>query len=221
MFKGNIREQENILFEEYRKKNPQMSNIVIDGLACEEEYFEAEYRIVYILKEVNGGENWDLRDFVNQGGRVPTWDNVARWTEGIFNLHKEKPWGYWQENNEARRKSILKKIGVINLKKNPGGYTSDPKEIEKAAKDNGELVKKQLELYKPDLIICGGTLWDFINACYKKDEYQVNMTSRGIEYIIDNNGIAIIGYTHPQARVKDQILHYALMDAMKEIIEEI
>ena len=32
-----------------------------------------------LLKEVNGGEDWDLREFLREGGRKQTWDNVTRW----------------------------------------------------------------------------------------------------------------------------------------------
>ena len=48
----------------------------------------ARYKIVYILKRRNGGKSWDLRDFVYEGGRPQTWDNIARWTEGIPVLGK-------------------------------------------------------------------------------------------------------------------------------------
>ncbi len=99
-----IKEKENLLFEKYRKSNPEVTNVVIDGLICEDEYFSSKYKLVYILKEVNGGESWDLREFLAEGGRGATWNNIARWTEGIFNLSEEKSWEYWKSNNEERRK---------------------------------------------------------------------------------------------------------------------
>ena len=42
------------------------------------------------------------------------------------------------------------------------------------------------------------------------------MTSRGIWYFVDN-GMVVISFTHPEARVKDCFLHYALVDAVREI----
>ena len=81
-----IKEREEFLFQKLREKDP---DIVADGVICEQEFLNARYKIVYILKEVNGGKSWDLRDFVYEGGRPQTWDNIARWTEGILSWEKE------------------------------------------------------------------------------------------------------------------------------------
>lgn len=66
-----IKEREELLFQKLREKDP---DIVADGVICEQEFLNARYKIVYILKEVNGGKSWDLRDFVYEGGRPQTWD---------------------------------------------------------------------------------------------------------------------------------------------------
>ncbi len=42
------------------------------------------------------------------------------------------------------------------------------------------------------------------------------MTSRGIWYFADNNTVVVF-FAHPEAWVKDCFLHYALVDAVKEI----
>ena len=65
-----IKEREEFLFQKLREKDP---DIVADGVICEQEFLNARYKIVYILKEVNGGKSWDLRDFVYEGGRPQTW----------------------------------------------------------------------------------------------------------------------------------------------------
>ena len=43
------------------------------------------------------------------------------------------------------------------------------------------------------------------------------MTSRGIWYVRDEEKI-IISYSHPEARTKDCLLYYGLVDAVKEIV---
>ena len=43
------------------------------------------------------------------------------------------------------------------------------------------------------------------------------MTSRGIWYFKDGKSV-VISFSHPEARVKDAYLFYALTDAMKEIM---
>ena len=52
-----IKEREEFLFQKLREKDP---DIVSDGVICEQEFLNARYKIVYILKEVNGGKSWDL-----------------------------------------------------------------------------------------------------------------------------------------------------------------
>ena len=95
-----IEEKEERLFQKLREKDP---DIVADGVICEQGFLNARYKIVYILKEVNGGKSWDLRDFVYEGGRAQTWDNIARWTEGILSWEKEFPWSEMETDNEQRR----------------------------------------------------------------------------------------------------------------------
>ncbi|MGF3065793.1 hypothetical protein [Facklamia sp. P12950] len=181
------------------------------------QYIELKFKIVYIMKEVNGGSGWDLKDFLFEGGRSQTWDNIARWTEGIFNLHEEFSWKYLSEDNENRRKKYLRKIGTINLKKTPGKHTSIYKEISTAATKNRIIIKQQIELYDPEIIICCGTSSDFIK-CYSESNY-VNwaMMRRGVEYVRNKNQI-IVSFVHPEARVRDAYLYYALVDGIREII---
>ena len=102
-----IKVEEDLLFEKLRISLPEA---VCDGVVDEKNFFSARYRIVYILKEVNGGESWDLRKFLYDGGRPQTWDNIARWSKGIFSWEKEFYWEELQENNEKRRREQLKKI---------------------------------------------------------------------------------------------------------------
>lgn len=208
-----IKKEEDLLFEELKNCSPE---IVCDGIVDEKSFLSARYRIVYILKEVNGGKNWDLRDFVYDGGRAQTWDNIARWTEGILSWEKDFLWEDMQKNNENRRKEELKKIAVVNLKKTSGGHTADEKEIHSAACLNSEILKKQIGLYGADFIILCGTESSFIASCYQGKDVNWKMTKRGVWYFIDDETV-IISFSHPEARVEDNYLFYSLIDAVKEI----
>lgn len=215
-----IREKENIMFANLKRNNPKRDNpiIVADGVVDEKQYLESKFKIVYVMKEVNGGsDDWDLKDFLFDGGRSQTWDNIARWTEGILNLQEDFSWKYLSENNEIRRKKYLRKIGSINLKKTPGKHTSNYKEISIAATENKEIIKEQIELYNPEIIICCGTSHDFIKCYLESDPVNWEMTYRGVEYIRNKNQI-IISFAHPEARVRDAYLYYALIDAIREIV---
>ncbi|WNV56986.1 hypothetical protein RJD28_11810 [Oscillospiraceae bacterium NTUH-002-81] len=79
--------QQRKLFEELWQLDP---GVIEDGVSDEAQYTSAAYRIMYVLKEVNGGSGWSLCDHLRSGGRDrehdPTWDNIARWSEGDFQL---------------------------------------------------------------------------------------------------------------------------------------
>ena len=205
-----IKEKENILFDKLSKENPA---IVEDGLVDENEYLSSKYKILYVMKEVNSSEAWDLRKFLYDGGRPQTRDNITRWTQGILNIHTEYSWDELSKNNEKRRKTYLKKIGSINLKKTGGGYTSKIKEISKAARENKAIIKNQIEIYKPDIIICCGTAGDLVNSVLEPKEIKWSMTQRGVEYIKYKEK-TILSFAHPEAKIRDAYLHYVLVDAV-------
>ena len=210
----NIKEKEKEIFDKLKQIDP---SIVEDGIVNEEEYLTSKYKIIYIMKEVNGGAGWNLKSFLYDGGRSQTWDNVAMWTEGLLNINQEYNWSYLEENNENRRKYYLKKIGVINLKKTSGHHTADNKKISMAAFENRNLIKKQVDLYKPDIIICCGTADDFVKNYFDSKFVNWNMTKRGIQYIKCNNKI-IVSFAHPEARIRDAYLYYSLIDGVREIL---
>lgn len=212
----NIIDEEMKIFSQLKEQNP---DIIQDGIIDESKYINAPVKIAYILKEANGGKGWSLAEFISGGGRRQTWDNVARWTEGIFKIDKELKWTYLESQNEKRRLEYLKYICAVNIKKTSGSYVSNSNEIKKAAVLNGEIITKQINLYAPDIIICCGTADEFIKLYFKNTAINWNMTSRGIWYA-KNGTSTVISYLHPQARVKDCILYYGIVDAVKEIFKD-
>ena len=54
------------LFDKLRQLDP---SIIVDGVPDEAQYISAPYRIMYVLKEVNGGSGWSLCDHLQSGGR--------------------------------------------------------------------------------------------------------------------------------------------------------
>ncbi|MBQ3048774.1 MAG: hypothetical protein IJC94_02345, partial [Oscillospiraceae bacterium] len=152
-----LKEQQDSLFEEWRKNR---SCFVTDGIVDEQEYLNSPRKILFLLKEVNGGEKWNLCEFLKDGAKSQTWNNVARWTKGIFEIEREIPWSEFdsgEEQNERIRKEMLAKICVVNIKKAPGGNTSIKDEIDNAAEQDADFLKRQINIYNPEIIVCGGT----------------------------------------------------------------
>ncbi len=68
----------------------------------------------------------------------------------------------------------LRKITTINLKKIGGGSAAQDKIIHDYAKKDRVFIKRQIELYKPDIIICcgrgKGKNADILHAIFYKDK---------------------------------------------------
>lgn len=59
---------------------------------------------------------------------------------------------------------MLPKICTVNVKKTSGSYVSNGKEVYTEALNNAGILKQQLDLYQPDLVICCGTEHAFVDA---------------------------------------------------------
>ena len=169
-----ITEKENKLFAEWASKRG--NDIVKDGVPCPEEYEKAKYKITYVLKEPNDYRepDMDLRSLVYEyGGVWHTWNNITRWTQAIL-----KDCEYPEVITPDDRKSWLRKISFLNLKKKNGGSSSSPAEIAKSAKEDSDLILEQLIIYKPDIIVCCGM--DLVADCladyvfHYKDAWESN-----------------------------------------------
>lgn len=205
-------EREQELFQKWAQA---CSGLIPDGLVDEEEYCSSPKKLLFLMKEVNGAGVKDLRDFLRKGGRPATWDNIARWTQGLHNLEREFSWSCLERNNEARRLEFLKKICVVNVKKVPGGHTASKKELWNFAVQNAGWLKRQLSIYQPDIILCCGTEQEYFRIAGCDPDWK--MTNRGILYMRETDRV-VISYAHPEARVRDCLLYYGLMDAAREIL---
>lgn len=214
-----IARQQKELFDELRRSDP---SIIIDGVPDESQYTSARYRIMYVLKEVNGGSGWSLCDHLQSGGRDrehdPTWDNIARWTAGILNIQQELPWSELEKDCWSRREKMLPQICAINVKKTSGSYVSEENEVYTAALNNADILRQQLALYAPELVICCGTESAFVDACFQNKQVDWKMTTRGVWYFKEDS-MVVISFSHPAARVRDCYLYYALLDAVREILD--
>lgn len=216
-----IKEQERKFFEVWSKNR---SGFVADGIVDEKSYLSSYPKLMFILKEVNdpGGGNWDLRDFLREGARTQTWNNIARWIKGIRNLSQDIEWRIAKEMSEQDRREILKSICAINLKKSPGGYITDNDSLSKVAIEDKDYLNQQFSLYDPDLVICCGSvvshLFDSLILFPNKPEWK--STRRGIWFHKYEEKKYVIAYSHPEARVADCLLFYGIVDAVREIYSQ-
>lgn len=211
----NMTEKQNALFSEWKKKEP---GLVTDGVIDELQYLKAPVRICFLLKEVNGGADWDLCDFVRKGGRAQTWNNISRWVYGIYHSGRDIPWSDLQDIDNVFRQDYLQSICAVNVKKRSGKSEADNGLVYRAGERYREQLRKQLEIYEPQVLICCGTADSYFDFITEFEDPQWEMTSRGIWYVREPAGRLVISYAHPEARVRDNLLYYGLIDAYREII---
>jgi hypothetical protein len=212
-------EQEEELFTRWRAQVP---GFVADGAVDPMAYAQSKPRILLLLKEVNdpGGGGWCLRAFLRQGGRAETWDSVARWLYAIRRLPHEVPWEELREVTNEMRCEHLRSIAAVNLKKIPGGHTTVARLFRLAAQQHAEYLRQQFAIYKAEIVICcGSAVKNAFDEFIKADGAPPwQRTSRGVEFIEYADGKMVIGYSHPEARVAPNLIHYGLVDAIREIV---
>ena len=218
--KMSILDAEKKLFEEWsRCRRP----FVSDGVVSETDYQKSSPKIAFILKEVNdkGGGDWDLREFLRNGGCDETWNNVTIWVHGMRSLPTIHEWSFYEKITEDFRKEILKSIVAMNLKKSPGGHTTNPSELNRVANEDRDYIQRQYAIYDPDITVCGGTGdlfkkvvghqmgWQTIT--HKTTEDEVRWYGRNADkYVVD--------YWHPQLRNrKSEEICRLLLDVVCEI----
>jgi uracil-DNA glycosylase len=71
--------------------------------------------------------------------------------------------------------TALKSVALINVKKIPGNTSANPSKIAEAYKKNKHILKEQIEVYNPNIVICGNTLQYFSEDNYfvKKDRTRL------------------------------------------------
>lgn len=68
---------------------------------------------------------------------------------------------YWKFVPKSSLDDMVRNIAVVNLKKCPGGAIASSKAVRQAARQDADLLKCQIQLYEPDIILTGG--WGLVS----------------------------------------------------------
>ena len=141
-----------------------------DGIICPEKFGKhpkSKHRILWILKEANDltGGGWSLTDFLAKREDPEGLFSYNRW-RATFGLVIKVSYGLLNgfvgfdeiEKIDLKKASeILDYIAFINIKKVPGGSLAYLPEIAEGI--NPQVILKQINDIKPDIVIGGNTLW--------------------------------------------------------------
>lgn len=184
---------------------------ILDGVGNIEKYLNAKYKIMWILKEpydyedekgnpVGGGFIlFDKNEEPNETAKkMKTLQVIAYTTYGILNnTHKENI-----EDIHANKDifNTLECIAYINISKMPNHPNSNNTNLWKCYEQWEDILLKQIDLYKPDIIIFGGTptmnpFREDLSAKGMVQEYYNDAIS-----VYNYNGTKIIEAYHPNQR---------------------
>ena len=136
------------IWDEFKKRYPD-AILDTDGIVDEELYRLEKTRVLFILKETNGLES-SLCEFLKKGAPdngYRTWQPCCKWASAILDGTCER------FGTKEERKGILRRIAAINLKKISGTTKSDNSKIINWAKDNIDLLKRQIREIDPQVIV--------------------------------------------------------------------
>ena len=180
-----------------------------DGIVDQEYY--ANPHVLFVLRDMNCKSECNLcEDLRSYGSGWKTWNNVGRWTKALLDGSVEYPY----DMSEKKRVEQVKRIAVMNLKKEGGGNRTIGDELLESVKAQRDLIYEEICLCDPDIIICCGLSSKGIigNACLLKDyvlpcstEWE-SFPSQKLSrewwcYHTEINGkqVPVISFCHPQA----------------------
>ena len=187
-----------------------------DGVANIKGYLSSNPKIMWILKE-----SYDLFNSGNPQGGGGTFDNK------MFEDYWSQMWqcmaqiNYAIHNNFNCLKQIdlktakeeLKQIAYINVGKLPAFKTSSDSKLKKCYNDWKLILKEQIKLYKPDVIIFGKTfihfkedpLFENVFKITEKPMYTKN--GQWFAYTYKTNNMILIDAYHPARKGKKYIIN--------------
>lgn len=193
-------------------------HFIRDGIVDESWWLQEQRvpKICFFLKEARTQEkHYDLTDDLRAREPWRLWQRVAIWTQAIqaaFSCER----AYDDEKLKLKSHTAIKQISVVNVKKSDGKNTSNDKDLLDFAERDKDLLKQELELINPDIIVCGYT-YQFLSMVLD-DELEAGKRQDTM-YCFWKDKL-IIDYYHPACHYPNRVNYYALMSICRMAKQE-
>jgi len=171
------------LFNEWRELlSSKSDHFVEDGIIYPEKWAVVNTKVLFILKETNNYKG-DIAELIRNAVLTrpksklwnrPTFHNIGRWAYGLINMSGDIV--EYKDAHKNRKYSLLS-CAFINIKKTTGGKVAT-KAVEENAKEYSSLLKSQIDIINPDIIVFGGTykiIKDHVLPELEKKSFRVHM----------------------------------------------
>ena len=212
----------NKLFRDWESRPHHQDNIqrgmgfVRDGVIDDEKWERAKPKILFLSKEAhNGGykgSSWCLGTLIREEwaqAYYQLWLNVSRWTYGIQHTTKDNIPDFPDDEVE---KTALLNSAFVNIKKSGGSSASDNDDLKTYVKEDGDLIKKQIELINPDVIVFCST-WDLTKELFEHEMVYEWVSKRDRQILID--------YYHPTAHMHTKMMYFTLCAMYQKSIQKL
>ena len=190
------------------KASHNFNAFISDGIV-DPEHYETPH-ILFVLRDMNCQSEHDLcADLRRDGSGWKTWNNIGRWTKALLDGDEEYP----QDMSMMSRVEQLKRVAVMNLKKEGGVSRTAGNELLESVQAQHEMIYEELCLCDPSIIICCGLTASGItgNATLLKDHvlpvstewtsFRSKTFDRDWWYFlteINEKQVPVISFCHPQ-----------------------
>lgn len=184
-----------------------------DGIVDEDEFEKQNPKLLFIGKEANydnpNESEYNYRSELRSQVKHRYNHRIAEWSYGIQNDFPPFDQIYCQQSEE---KKAIKKVAVIEINKTGGRGKSDKQLLSEGFNKTVHLVKKEIEIIKPDIIISG--LYDksllltlFPNINLKSSGYYIQVA----KYY----NFKVINFYHPSSQSVPAALYSFLQNVIR------
>jgi len=191
----------NELFQKWRQSYGDNAKDFADyGIIQEDLWMKAKRKVLFLMKETNFFAG-DLRKLA----RDNPWKVVGYWAYGLQNVTVEQIPPFVEAKREENYKNAYSSAAIMNLKKMQGGPAADMIKVNDAVKRDAEFIKTELEIIRPEIVICCGTFGIVGNII--SDFEKLVPEDRSYRHI----NAVWIDYCHPSARYYyHRMMYYGL-----------
>lgn len=223
---------------EFAEKMQLSNNIlspIVDGVCDLQSYLNSKVKVMWVLKEPydtfddelgikcpNGG-GWSLLEDVFQSKERASKNKTLQYViypmYGLFNDLNYREMDYIRDCPDMA--IALQQIAFINISKMPGLTVSKDKQIRSCYEIWKPILFKQIELYKPNVIIFGNTYKFFKKDLEAQGAYQIdNVTIKETNFInvFQLGETYLLDAYHPNVRKKKCYYVDSIIDTINKYL---
>lgn len=209
------------LFDEWEKRHLAKGHkrFIRDGIVNEDWWMQKQSvpKICFFLKEARTDQDAGYNLVKDLYAYEPwkLWQRVAVWTQAIqLSFSGERP--YDEDKIKMKSHEAVRQTAVVNVKKSNGLAESTEEDLWQYVKDDKDLLKKELEIVNPDIIVCGYT-FGMLSEVLGEELERDNTTDTMYAFWKDK---LVIDYYHPACHYPNRVNYYALMSICRLAAEE-